>query len=398
MMSLFERIAWYRAEQYLARYKQYGIAVAGSFGREIALDAIFSALKFHRHVRKGYAVEHSIDIPEGILGIKKRGKYRGIMRFLMRSKIQELTQFEPDTIITQLPLIQPGLAPWVASRVLPRMLVFTHTGLERIDLFVSKEMILHEYLALANTLQRDAVVVLNSDDKSLRTIQEKIDRPVITYGIHPKADIRISRAVRSENNMGLFLEVVVHGVHEELFLPNLFAAQHVNAVAAAIAAAHGLGVSVKDAIHGLRTMQPPYGNLSRISGINGSSIIDDSINTCPEQLASSLKSFATLQCTGKKIIVLGDMDNLASLGISCHEDAGKQASEIAPMIIFIGDIMRHAQDAALKSGNNVDTHHFETSTEAAAWLPEYIREGDMVFISGGKSMSMGKIVKQLRAK
>lgn len=398
MMKLFERIAWYRAEQYLARYKPYGIAVAGTYGRGIASEAIFSALKSHRHVRKGYSVEHGIDIPEEILGIKKHGKHRGIMRFLAHSKMRELTQFEPDTIITQLPLLLPGAAPKVIHRILPRMLVLTHIGLERVDLFVSKEMIAHEYLALANSLQRDAVVVLNSDNESLRAIQEKIDRPVITYGIHPKADIRISRAVRSENGKGIFLEIIVHGIHSELFLPNMFAAQHVSAIAAAIAVAHGLGISVKDAIHGLRAMQPPKGNLSRVPGINGSSIIDDSANTCPEQLKSSLKSFATLQCTGKKIIVLGDMDNLASLEISCHEDVGKQASEIAPMIIFVGDMMRQAQEVALKSGNEVDTHHFENSSEAASWLPEYIREGDMVFVSGGKSMKMGKIVKQLRAK
>jgi UDP-N-acetylmuramyl pentapeptide synthase len=89
------------------------------------------------------------------------------------------------------------------------------------------------------------------------------------------------------------------------------------------------------------------------------------------------------------------MDNLASLAISCHEQAGKQVSEIAPMIIFVGDLMRHAQEAVLKSVQKIDTHHFESSSEASTWLFEYIRESDMVFVSGGKSMKMGKVVKKM---
>ncbi|MEK7500165.1 MAG: Mur ligase family protein [Patescibacteria group bacterium] len=398
MTSFAEKIAWYRAENYIAQYKPYGIAVAGTYGRYIASEAIFHALKSHRHVRKGDAVEHSIDIPDGILGAKKHSKHKGIMRFLMREKMKELTQFEPDTIITQLPLLRPTLAPWAVSRILPRMLVFTHIGLEHVDLFVSKETIAHEYLALANSLPKDAVVVLNMDDELLRTLIENINHSVITCGVHPKSDIRISRAVRNKDTNGLFLEIAVHGTQEEVFLPSLFAKQHVSAVAAAIATAHGMGVSVKDAIHGLRAIKPARGNLSRIPGINGSTIIDDSHDTCPEQLESSLKSFATLQGSGRKIIILGDMDNLASLGISCHEAVGTQASSIVSMIVFVGDMMRHGQDGALKSGNKVDTHHFETSSEAANWLPEYIREGDMVFVSGGKSMKMGKVVKRLLGK
>ncbi len=395
MRSLREQLAWYRAEQYLARYNPYGIAVTGTYGRTLTSEAIFSALKAHRHVRKGYVVEHSIDIPEGILGAQGHAEHRSILRMLTQSKMREITQFEPDTSIADVPLLVPGFAPWALSRILPRMLVMTHVGLEHADLFMNKDMVVHEYGAVAGTLAKDAVIVLNADDKELRTLSETMQHPVLSYGIHPKADVRITRAVRADGGKGLFLEIALHGKHQEIFLPNLFAAQHVSAIAAGVAAAHGMGISLQDAIQGLQKVQPPNGTLSRMHTKRGWTILDDSYDTCPEQLESSLKSFSTLACSGRKIAVVGDMDNLSSFAIESHEAAGKQAATSAPIVVFVGDMMRQAQDAVLKSGMKADTHHFTYSTDAATWLPENVREGDMVFVSGGKSMKMGKIIKAL---
>jgi UDP-N-acetylmuramoyl-tripeptide--D-alanyl-D-alanine ligase len=396
MRSLRERIAWYRAEQYLARYKPYGVAVAGTYGRELTSDAIVHALRSHRDVRSGYRVEHSMDIPEGILGAKSHKEHEGILRMLTRSKMRELTQYEPNTIVTQLPLLAPHAAPWALSRILPQMLVLTHVGLEYVDLFMNKDMIAHEYGILANTLSRDAVVVLNADDEELRQLIGNIHHPVITYGVHLKADVHISRAVRADDGKGIFLEVALHGKHHEVFLPHLFAKQHVSAIAASIAVAHGMGISPKDAMNGVRLMKPAQGTLARLEKKNGVVLIDDSYDTCPEQLESSLKTFATMKASGRKIIVMGDMDNLASFGIGAHEEAGRQSAAIAPIVIFIGDMMRHAQNAALQSGTKTDTHHFVSSSDAASWLPEQVREGDMVFVSGGKSMNMGKIITSLQ--
>ena len=188
----------------------------------------------------------------------------------------------------------------------------------------------------------------------------------------------------------------MHGAHTELFLPNLFATQHVSAVAAGLAAAHALNISPKDAAQSMRLMKPPKHSLMRVEGARGVTIIDDSFNTCPEQLESSLKSFSNLKSHGRKVVVVGDLDDLGPLAIEKHEEVGRQVAQVAPICIFVGDMMRNAQEAALKSGTGVDTHHFESAAEAADWLPEQLQEGDTVFVSGGKSMKMGSVVQKLR--
>ncbi len=315
------------------------------------------------------------------------------MRFLTGSKMREIAEIEPDTIIGEVLLERPGYLPYIASSILPRLLILPHIGTEHMDLFGSKDMVAHEYLAVANTLQADGVVVLNADDEHVRELQEHIHHPVITYGMHPSADVRLTRAKRMQ---GIFAEFIVHNVHYEAHFPHLVSRQHVAGMLAGIAGAHAMGVDIQDAITGLRNLTPPHGSFLMLSGIKGSRVIDDTADACPEKLESSLKSFATLPCVSRKFVVLADLDNLSQYAIKMHEELGRQAATVAPIIIFVGDMMRHAQAAALKTGTVIDTHHFTTSADAAAWLPDHIRQNDLVYIAGGKSMEMENLIERLR--
>ncbi len=383
MPSFSERVALFRIEQYLATYRPYVAAVAGTYGRTIAAQALYCAISRHRHTRIGFDIE--------------KEKKIGLLRFLVGSKMREIAEIEPDTIVSTIQLEYPGYASYVMSRMLPRLLVVSHIGLEHIDFFGSKDMVAHEYLAVANTLATDAVVVLNADDEHVRELQEHINHPVITYGMHPDADVRLMRAKRGEQMQGVFIEFVLHNVHYEAHVSHIISKQHVAAVLAGLAGAHAMGVDMHDAIAGLQQLKAPNGSFSIHAGMKASSVIDDTADACPEKLESSLKSFATLRTQTRKFVILGDLDNLSQCSLKTHEELGRQAAGVAPILIFIGDTMRHAQNAALKSGATIDTHHFPTSADAAAWLPDHIRKDDLIYISGGKSMEIEKILQRLKA-
>lgn len=394
MPSFSERVALFRIQQYLAKYRPYVATIAGTYGRTIAAQALYHAISRHRHARIGFGLEteKNIALPAG---------QAGLLKFLVGSKMHEIAEIEPDTIINTVPLEYPGYASYVLSRILPRLLVISHIGFEHVDLFGSKDMIAHEYLAAAHTLAADAVVVVNADDEHVRELQQHINHPVITYGMHPSADVRLLRAKRMQ---GIFMEFVLHGVHYEAHLPHLVSRQHVSGVLAGLAGAHAMGVDMHDAIAGVKQLTPPHGSFSITHGIQDSIIIDDTADACPEKLESSLKTFSSMYKDTRKFVVLGDLDNLAQFAMKAHEELGKHAATlpgrqagVAPILIFVGDTMRHAQSAALKTGIKVDTHHFTTSADAAAWLPDHIRKDDIVYVSGGKSSEMAKIIERLKA-
>lgn len=381
MPSFAERIALFRIQNYLAKYHPYVAAALGTYGRSIAVHALHHTIARHRHARIGFGIE--------------RQRTNSIIQFLTRSKMREMTEFEPDTIIGEIGLERPGYMPYIMSRILPRLLMLPNIGSEHIDLFGSKEMVAHEYANVANTLSSDAIVILNADDENLRNMKQHIQHPVITYGVHESADLRIIRAKRGENTQGIFLEFILHDVHYEVYFPHLFVRQHVQGVLAGLAGAHAMGIDMHKAIAAVQQLQPPRGSFSISPGITGSSIIDDTADVCPEKLESSLKSLASYTKDARTFIILGDIDNLGDISVRAHETLGKQAASAGNILIFVGNMMRHAQAAALKTGGTVDTHHFAASDDAARWLPQHIRTGDIVYIAGGKNSEIEIVVEKL---
>lgn len=379
MPSFSERVALFRIQNYLATYKPYVAAVTGTYGSDMATVALYAALSRHRHVRMGFDIGKEASM--------------GLFKFLTRSGLHEMTEYEPDTIIGELPLTIPRHLPYIASRLLPRLLVLSHIGHEHIDTFGSHDMVAHEYLAATHALSTDAVVVLNADDKASMELREHIAHPVITYGTSVDADVRLARAHR---HAGMVLEITLHGMQYECNFPHLRVREHVEGVLAGLAGAHAMGIDTQVALDAMKQVAPPRGCFSSSVGVSGATIIDDTAHVCPEKVESSLKSFAGIQHTGRKVIVLGDIDNLSHHSVRMHEALGTQAASAGQLLVFIGEHMRHAQSAALKTSNYIDTNHFQTTADAAAWLPGYIRSNDLIYISGGKSMEMGKIVERLK--
>jgi UDP-N-acetylmuramyl pentapeptide synthase len=378
----------------MVRYRPYVVAVLGAYGRTLASRAIGDAIKQHKHVRVGYAVRQAVDIPQSILGFG-RATQSGTFRFLAGSRMRELAEYEPDTIITELPLLRPTFAPWAAEQILPRLLVFTHSGSQYLDTFGSMDILLHEYLAVAKTLQKDGAVVLNGDDEHLREIAGHITSPVITYGMNEHADVRLLRAVRRGNASGIMLTFTLHGKTFEGYFPHSTSKQHVAGVLAGIAASHAMGIDTMSALKALEGIQAPKGSFSVREGIQGCTVIDDTAEVCPEKIISSLRSFASLKGSGRKFAVLGDSDTLSHFSQKFHEEMGRESAHAAPILMFVGDAMRHAQRAALQSGSHIDTHHFETSQDAAKWLPNHIQNDDLIYIAGGADMKMNRIIDRI---
>ncbi len=392
MKPIAQHILWYRVDQYLARYRPYTIAVAGTYGRSTAAASILQAIHAHRHVRLAAAGSQPRHIPEGILGVSERAGM-SFLDLLAAGKMKELTEYEPDTIIAQVPLLAPGLARQAISHIVPRMLVLTHSGYEHLDLFGSQDMVMHEYQILTQQLASDAVIVLNVDDVHFRDMLGSLHHNVITYGTHEKADIRARRATRSESGSGIFLELSIDNVAHELYLPYSLAKQHMYGALAGIAVAHAMGVSSKDAIAGVQQVKPPHGIFSRVHGKNDSVVIDDTNNTTFDGILSSLTSLTSMLGAVRKIVVLKDIEGLGARSRELHERIGTAAASAGHILVFVGELMLAAQAAAGRANGEVDTHHFDTVAEVEQWLPAHIKKGDVVYVGGGLQELSGSLRK-----
>jgi UDP-N-acetylmuramoyl-tripeptide--D-alanyl-D-alanine ligase len=141
----------------------------------------------------------------------------------------------------------------------------------------------------------------------------------------------------------------------------------------------------------------PRGRMNLIHGINNSTIIDDTYNSSPDAVASALATLKSIQTSGKRIAVLGDMMELGKYSADEHRKIGTLCATSAKELITIGQRSRTGTaDQALKAGMGVGAvHSFATSPEAIPRLTALIRSGDVILVKGSQSLRMEHIVKAL---
>ena len=103
-----------------------------------------------------------------------------------------------------------------------------------------------------------------------------------------------------------------------------------------------------------------------------------------------------LQCSGSKIVALGDMMELGQYSSDEHRKVGREVVGIADKLVTVGQRSRATADEAVKNGMLAENvHSFDTSVEAGDYLKSIIKQGDIVLIKGSQSVRMERATKIL---
>lgn len=155
-----------------------------------------------------------------------------------------------------------------------------------------------------------------------------------------------------------------------------------------------LGIDYKEINEGLTKLKLPKGRLNIISGINGSTIIDDTYNANPESTKYALEVLQEYK--GKrKIAVLGSMLELGNTSEDLHSLIGKQVSELGiDLLVTVGTEAR----AISNNAKGVTSIHLDNSDNRDD-LIKFINPSinDAILVKGSQGLRMEKIVKELMA-
>jgi UDP-N-acetylmuramoyl-tripeptide--D-alanyl-D-alanine ligase len=127
--------------------------------------------------------------------------------------------------------------------------------------------------------------------------------------------------------------------------------------------------------------------------VRGIYILDDSYNANPDSMVAALQTLG--QMPGRRIAVLGQMNELGAESLRGHQRVGEAAArEKIDCVITVGSIASGIASAAREHGVK---HALtpETTSEAAAILRSMARNGDTVLIKGSRSVKMETIVEEL---
>ncbi len=394
MVSLRKRILWRRALDWLKTYHPIVIAVTGTYGKSTAAAAIAKVVSTKYRTR--WTPQSGADpmtVPLAILGVDAPASTLSWYQALTRSFTDEISEEEPEVLIIELPATAPGDLDWIGQRIAADITVVTNVGTANLDVFHSKENIVHEISSLIVGTKTTGTVVINYDDEVIRDMPTLTKAAAISFGSTAAADVQVVRANRLPAG-GFVLEVRTHHEIAELHVPHIVARHQLSSLLAELAVGHALTISLAESARALQTFAALPGRTALIGGRNSATLIDDSANATPESMMQALETLRAVPAR-RRIAAIGDIAHLGRETERAHRKIGRLAAHTANIVIAVGENMRWAGVEVLQAG--VDVHHFDKAEDAGKWLVDFLQSDDLILISGGWEMHMSTLVERLRA-
>ena len=295
--------------------------------------------------------------------------------------------------VIELGMNHPGEIALLASVAMPTVGLVNNAQREHQEFMQSVDAVAQENGSVLQGLPTNGTAVFPANDTYTdlwRTLAaESGCHKVLTFGLSndvtEKADVS---ATYQTNDFGSDIQISVGESNFPVRLSAAGAHNVLNALAA-VACCHAIGVPNEIITRGLEVFQPVNGRLQRKLGLAGAIIIDDTYNANPDSVRAAIDVLAQGGTAG--ILVLGDMGEVGSEGISFHHEIGAYARERGiAQLLTLGDLAQHA---ALAFGDGA--RHFTQIQEMQQVLDACILPNSTVLIKGSRFMKMERVVTHL---
>lgn len=285
----------------------------------------------------------------------------------------------------------PGEVKYLVDIARPNIGVVTNIGSSHLEYFYNLKGVFKEKSVLINNLKKPGIVILNTDDISLkrRADSKRKGDIVFSCGLVNKSDFS-SSSVKAYGAKQIFL---VNGKYR--FTINTLGRYNIYNALAAISCGRLLGLNYKEIILALAKFKFPQSRLNLLE-FNSVRFIDDTYNSNPVSLKQALSALNNFKVKGRKIFVMGDMLELGSETGKFHRQAGINAAGVCNAFIAVGKYSRLAAKAARQEGfdpKNIFT--CDNSAQAKEILFSRVSPGseDIVLVKGSRSMRMEEVFK-----
>jgi UDP-N-acetylmuramoyl-tripeptide--D-alanyl-D-alanine ligase len=249
-------------------------------------------------------------------------------------------------------------------------------------------------------------VAINLDDPLVvRASQEAFSKAIkiISYSVHDSgADIYISERKIDPQSGALSLVLKTEGGDFKVTISH-FGIHHAYNLAAAVALARLAQVSWNEIGERLSRVMPSEsrGQITRLP--EQMTLIDESYNSNPSALISSLESVLLMNPKGRKILVLGEMRELDDFSESLHREVGRQVGKMfaenpTEVVVFgVGKETQALLAEVKKANSKIATFFAETVEQVEPLVLTSLRSQDLVFVKGSRGIALDKLVKRLKA-
>ncbi|OIP39606.1 hypothetical protein AUJ95_05435 [Candidatus Desantisbacteria bacterium CG2_30_40_21] len=312
-----------------------------------------------------------------------------------------LTLLEMDNsvqfCVVELGMNHPGEIAYLANIARPMIGVITNVFESHIGHFEDKEAIARAKFELIKAMGEEGIAVLNADDPFVARMAQQHKGAVITFGvrgatsINEKADVFATDIM--ENDAGVSFNVHWDGGKTQgMFVPvpgrhNVYNALAVCGVLVA------LRLDLSLAVSGLSEFKLPDSRMEIIER-DGIRIINDAYNANPGSMKTALLTLSGLACSGRRIMVMGDMLELGKWSRNLHKEMGQCACDAGvDILVTVGQEAAFAASEA--QGRGVQAFVCQDHAVSLDVLKGLVKSGDVVLVKGSRGMRMERIVEGL---
>ncbi len=280
----------------------------------------------------------------------------------------------------------PGeLAP-LLRMIQPRYGVLTSIGREHLEFFGDLDGVALEEGWVGEALPADGTLFINGDCAGVEPILKRTRAAITRIGFNAGNDWCVRGLKMDAAGVVFHLDAPDAQWTGEYFVPLPGRHQATNA-ALAIAVAALLGLTREQIQRGLTACPPPKMRM-QVREWDGVKILDDAYNANADSMVAALHTLGDMECSGRRVAVLGDMAELGPHSRAAHVEIGRVAGECRlDAVIAVGQWAGIVTAEAGRAGVGT-TMALQTVEEAGAAAKEFARSGDLVLFKASRALRM----------
>lgn len=400
MLNLLEKTA----AALIRKYEPIIICVTGSVGKTSTKEAIactlstsFRTRKTSRNYNNDFGVPISViggfESEEGFLSLCTILAY-GLWQLCFGIKF-------PEVLILEVGAGKVGEIERIAKWLKPNIVVVTNLPHipSHLGVFGSKEMLIKEKKFLISAMDKDGVLIIDKDEANTEHFYGDFPGKIIfCNGDKFIKEGNYVITYRHKDNFtlptGFRIEVCLENSNRRnISFVGFLGIQNMKAIDMAILVAKHLNCTANKIQSGLQKYRPQCGRLRIIPEQNTSIIVlDDTFNASPYAVENSVSTLISLKKSDdqRRIAVLGDMLNLGKETENIHRETAIEVIPKVDILITVGNVSKVWQEF------NADIHHlnkhFKNSLNAAHYIENIQKEGDLILFKGGHLTRLEKAV------
>jgi UDP-N-acetylmuramyl pentapeptide synthase len=130
---------------------------------------------------------------------------------------------------------------------------------------------------------------------------------------------------------------------------------------------------------------------------NGVRVLDDAYNANADSTIAALETLCDLPLQGRRVAVLGDMEELGAQSELAHAEVGRRAAELGIGQLFTVGKMAAATANAARNGGLNRVIEFADVEAAVKAVKNFLKTGDVVLLKASRASRLERIAETLKS-